>query len=1236
MNKFFSLAFAFLIFFSVNASEDANIFSGNEANQIAANSNLVRMKTFTSIPNYVQFIKGKELPINKLQNWLLSYYKTDDNFGLKLLSVENDELGFTHYRYQQTINTFPVRLGMYNVHTKNGLIYSMNGELFDNSNMSTQSFLSENTALFKALNHINAQLYKWEIPDAESHLKWEQDDPTTTYYPKGELVFVNESGIMSNSLKLTYVFNIYAQEPLSRKEIYVDAKTGTIVWEENKLHDADVVGTAATGYSGTKTMTSDNTGTNYRLRETGRGNGIRTFNNQNTTTYSNTDFTNATANWTTFNPTVDRYATDAHWGAEMTYDYYFIEHNRNSINNSGFQLNSYVHHDNNYNNAFWDGQRMTYGDGSNNSAPLTAVDIAGHEITHGLTSFTANLVYQAESGALNESFSDIFGNTIEKFARPTQNSWLLGEDLGNAFRNMQNPKLKNDPDTYFGQYWASLTGGDNGGVHTNSGVQNKWYVLLADGGSGTNDNSDVYNVTGQGIVKAGKIAFRNLTVYLTSSSQFADARFYAIQSAVDLYGGCTSEVEATTNAWYAVGVGSAYAPFTVSDFSAPVVNSCSAPFTVSFNNTSVNGSTFIWHFGDGTTSTQLNPTHTYTTVGTFNVSLVADGGASCGQDSVYKSAFITIDPNLPCITILPANGTANTQTACLGKIFDSGGASADYGANETSQITISPIGASSVTLNFISFDIEAGTGTSCNYDYLNVYDGANTSSTLIGTYCNNNIPTTISSTGGSITILFSSDGGVENAGFEIDWVCVQSNQPPTADFTSNIDTTCTGEIQFYDNSTNGPTSWLWNFGDGNTSPLQNPTHIYGASGTYNVQLTATNGNGNDVEIKSNFITVNLPASPTVTGDVICENNTASLSASGSGTLNWYNVASGGTPINTGLTFTTPALSSTTTYYVEAITTAPIQNAGKPNNTGGGANFNNQQHLIFDALAQIEIVSVEVYSGANSVRTIELRSSTNAILDSRTVTIGSGQQTVPLNFIVPIGTGYQLGMAAGSNIDLYRNNGGTNYPYTTPGLVSITSSSAGTSYYYFFYNWQVKGSDCISAREPVTATVTPNPIVDAGVNQTICEGIPVTLTASNPNGAIITWDNGVVDGVSFLPGTGTITYTVTADLNGCISTDQITITVTICTGLGEFSNGSIVTSYFNPSNNNVELSLTNLPYGNYTAIIVNTLGQLINEEQIFVTSSNQLERISLATNSKGLYILKLINSSNNYTSKFVMQ
>jgi Zn-dependent metalloprotease len=277
-------------------------------------------------------------------------------------------------------------------------------------------------------------------------------------------------------------------------------------------------------------MVTDSYNGAFRLRETTRGQGIRTFNMQKGTSYGNAvDFTDADNFWNNVNANKDQYATDAHWGAEMTYDYY-QSNGRNSIDGNGYQLNLYVHYNNNYVNAFWDGTRMTFGDGNANYSPLTTLDVTGHEISHGLDEHTANLAYQGESGALNESFSDIFGACVERFADSTTANWLIGEDLGNPFRSMSDPNAYGDPDTYFGTNWYSGTG-DYGGVHTNSGVQNHWFYRLSVGGSGTNDIGNNFNVTGIGIQKAQQIAWRNMVYYLTNSSDYADARFYSIQAA---------------------------------------------------------------------------------------------------------------------------------------------------------------------------------------------------------------------------------------------------------------------------------------------------------------------------------------------------------------------------------------------------------------------------------------------------------------------------------------------------------------------------------------------------------------------------------------------------------------------------------------------------------------------------------------------------------------------------------
>lgn len=1051
------------------------VLSGPAADTYFSGAEIVRENNFSSLPSYVKFRESNQMDIDGLTKWMVSNFKFAPGTGFNLLREDVDKLGHIHYRYQQTLNGKPIEDAIWIAHTKNNRVYSVNGLIYDKITAPSTAALTETAALDKALDFVGATIYKWELPGEEEHLKWETGDVNATYVPQGQLVFVSAGNtFLAKDYRLAYKFNIYAHQPVSRAEIYVDANSGEIIRRNELICDADAPGVAHTAYSGEKDIVADSFGGEFRLRDASRGSGIRTFDMNEGTSYGGAeDFIDDDNDWDNVNPQLDEYATDAHWGSEMTYDYFFEEHGRNSIDNLGFQLNSYVHYDEGFDNAFWDGNRMTYGDGSFFFTPLTSIDVAGHEITHGLTTFTAGLIYSAESGALNESFSDIFGTAIEHFGRPEDADWLIGADIGltGPLRSMSNPNAEGDPDTYFGDFWADLGGGDAGGVHTNSGVQNFWYYLLSVGGAGTNDNGDDYDISGLGIDDASAIAFRNLTVYLTPSSQFADARFYAIQSAIDLFGICTFEVEQTANAWYAVGVGEIYNPVTEADFFASETLGCAVPFTITFNNTSSNASSYEWDFGDGGTSTDENPSHTYTEAGTYSVSLHADGG-SCGTDDITLIDYIIIDPDADCIVTLPASGTASVQTGCEGTIFDSGGEFTDYGAGEDAQVTISPYGALNVSLTFPTFDIEDGPGISCDYDYLEIYDGPNIFSPLIGRYCNDNLPTDLTSSGPSVTLLFHSDGGVEEAGFEIGWACTLPEDEPVADFVNSSNFSCNGTVYFVDQSTNSPTSWFWDFGDGGTSTAQNPTHTYLANGVYDVTLTATNVVGSDDHIEIDNITIELTEDPTTTSDNICEDESTTLYAEGASDLNWFTTAVGGTPFHTGTSYTTPVLGTTTTYYVESHTASDPAFVGPEDNTfGGGGFFNGDQHLIFNCPTPVILKSVLVYANGSGNRTIELRESDGSLIESRTINIPNGENRITLDLQLPAGEGLQLGTAVGSSPDLYRNNSGIpDYPYVLPGSVEIATSSAGDEYYYFYYDWEILTYECISDRVPVSANV----------------------------------------------------------------------------------------------------------------------------------------------------------------------
>lgn len=1061
-------------------------FNGSQAEQLVAGSEWVRMGQNSAFPEFVKLRQNAQFPASKFPDWAKRTFKLDQNIDFVKLRDEADKEGMQHNRYQVTNNGVPVFGAFAYTHAQNNMVLSFNGKLPTQIEVK-QPTLSEANAMQRAKQHIGATTYKWELAGEEAHLKWETNDTTATYFPTAELVYINPSFNFKDGthFRLAYAFDIYAHQPLYRALVFVDALTGQVLFENHKIHAADVVGTAETGYSGTQSIVTDSFQDGYRLREAGRGNGIRTFDMNQGTTYGNAvDFVDSDNYWNNVNGNYDQYATDAHWGAQMTYDYFLNEHGRNGIDNNNMVINSYVHYDVDYFNAFWDGSRMTYGDGT--GTPLTALDICAHEMAHGVTEFTAGLIYQDEYGALNESFSDIFGAAVEFKMNPTSGDWLMGEDVG-TFRSMSNPPDYGDPDTYFGNNWVTGTT-DNGGVHSNSGVQNKWFYILVEGESGTNDLGNSYNVSGIGLDDAQAIAYRNLSVYLGPTSEYADARFYSIQAAIDLFGGCSPQVIATTNAWYAVGVGDAFDPTVTSNFTASMTSHCDAPAAISFTNLSTNGSSFVWDFGDGNTSTALNPTHTYTAQGVYNVTLTVDGD-NCGTATEAKPNYISLTPANPCIAIMPSTGN-QTLSWCTGTLYDDGGPNGNYGNYNDVVTTIAPPGATSVTLNFTAFGFEE------DYDYLWIYDGPNTASPVIGQYTGFSLPNggSITSTGGAITLKRSSDPYVNELGFALNWQCLQPNAPPTALFSASTLVSCNGEISFTDQSINGATSWLWDFGDGNTSTSQNPTHTYQNQGTYTVSLTATNSFGSHLASQNNYITVNWPAGPTAFGNARCDAGQLSLSASSTATLRWFDQPLGGTAIGSGATFNTPPISSSTTFYVQNEVLPATYNVGPANNSfGGGSNFEGDQHLQFSAYDNFVLKTVKVYAQGSGNRTIQLRDNTGTVLQSATINIPAGEQIVTLNFSIQPGNNYQLGTAGVPN--LYRNNSGPSYPYTLSNLVSITNSSAGPDYYYHFYDWEIETPGCISERTAVVAEIATAPTAQ---NNARCGTGSVVLTATGSN------------------------------------------------------------------------------------------------------------------------------------------
>jgi zinc metalloprotease ZmpA len=333
---------------------------------------------------------------------------------------------------------------------------------------------------------------------------------------------------------------------------YVDAQNGDLLGTNNEIQQS--TGTGKSLYVGTVALQTNAITSGFEMRDTLRG-GTTTStlrNKQNGNSVILTDADNIWGNFTVSD--INTAGVDAHYGVATTFDYYKLTFGRNGIANDGRGSANRVHYGRNYANAFWSDKCfcMTYGDGNGSTfAPLVSLDVAGHEMSHGVTSRTANLVYSGESGGLNEATSDIFGTCVEFYANNTNDpgDYFIGEKIvltGNHWlRNMADPRADGNSIDHFSLFTANLN------VHYSSGIANNFFYLLAEGG--TNRTSGL-SVVGIGRDHAQRIWYRALTVYMTSGTTFRAARAATLSAAADLYGAGSVDHAAVAAAWTAVGV----------------------------------------------------------------------------------------------------------------------------------------------------------------------------------------------------------------------------------------------------------------------------------------------------------------------------------------------------------------------------------------------------------------------------------------------------------------------------------------------------------------------------------------------------------------------------------------------------------------------------------------------------------------------------------------------------------
>ncbi|WP_222870269.1 M4 family metallopeptidase [Actinomadura decatromicini] len=465
-----------------------------------------------------------------------SELKFSDKVELKAKDVVKNQDGTTHTRYLRTYEGLPVIGGDLIVHRApsgeiEGVTQGLTSEL--KVNTTPRTLASTKPATPKAKGSVAPQKIVW-MQGSNPVLAWE-----------------------------TVVGGTQRDGTPSRLHVITDAATGKTITQWQGVQ----TGTGNSQYSGTVQLGTSQSGGQYVLRDTGRGN-HETTNLNRAQSGRGTLFSNSSDTWGNGSPSNSQTAAvDAAYGAGETWDFYKTVFGRSGIRGDGVGAYSRVHYGSNYVNAFWDDSCfcMTYGDGSGNNAPLTELDVAGHEMSHGVTSNTAGLIYEGESGGLNEATSDIMATAMEFWANNPSDigDYLIGEKL-NIFGNGQPLRYMDKPskDGNSLDNWSTNAG--NVDVHYSSGIANHFFYLLSEGSGAKTINGVSYNsptgdgkpVTGIGREKAAAIWFKALTEQMRSNTNYADARRATLAAASALYGATSPEYTATANAWAGVKVGS--------------------------------------------------------------------------------------------------------------------------------------------------------------------------------------------------------------------------------------------------------------------------------------------------------------------------------------------------------------------------------------------------------------------------------------------------------------------------------------------------------------------------------------------------------------------------------------------------------------------------------------------------------------------------------------------------------
>lgn len=327
---------------------------------------------------------------------------------------------------------------------------------------------------------------------------------------------------------------------------------------------------------------------------------------------------------------------------------------------------------------------------------------------------------------------------------------------------------------------------------------------------------------------------------------------------------------------------------------------------------------------------------------------------------------------------------------------------------------------------------------------------------------------------------------------------------PIANFAHSLPNNCTGEVSFFDISSCNPAadSWLWNFGDGNTSVEQNPVHTYFANGQYNVSLQVSNSLGSSIISVPNVVLIDKAPPPIASDQHFCFGENVSFFSPENEIFEWFTTANGSTSIQTASNISFANLYNDTTIYYQYFIEPEYYNFGLTDNSGVGGyfGFSIDRAIYFDALSDITISKATVFASGAAIRTITLKNSVGTVLDTRVINIPDGESIIDLNFEVTAGENYAIHVNTANNLSYTGDYDGPDvgYPFTIPELISITGNNYSNSFYYFFYNidvFQGFGAGCTSSREPAFAIMSPQ-TVDLGEDTTVCFGQSIIINAGS--------------------------------------------------------------------------------------------------------------------------------------------